>query len=88
MRQVREVLRLKHVCGHSGHRMAAMIGVSRYTVPARGPPDARQRLLPKPERKKVDRGGNGNDECEDGRDEHDSRRMLEPGVEQDEQERP
>ena len=32
MRQVREVLRLKHVCGHSGHQIAAMIGVSRYTV--------------------------------------------------------
>ena len=32
MRQVREVLRLKHVCGHSGHRIAAMVGVSRYTV--------------------------------------------------------
>ncbi len=32
MRQVREVLRLKHVCGHSGHQIAAIIGVSRYTV--------------------------------------------------------
>ena len=32
MRQVREVLRLKHVCGHSGHRIAIMLGVSRYTV--------------------------------------------------------
>ena len=32
MRQVREVLRLKHVCGHSGHRIAAAIGISRYTV--------------------------------------------------------
>jgi transposase len=32
MRQVREVLRLKHVCGHSGHQIAAMVGVSRYTV--------------------------------------------------------
>ena len=32
MRQVREVLRLKYVCGHSGHQIAAMIGVSRYTV--------------------------------------------------------
>ena len=32
MRQVREVLRLKHVCGHSGHQIAAAIGVSRYTV--------------------------------------------------------
>jgi transposase len=32
MRQVREVLRLKHVCGHSGHQIAAMVGVSRFTV--------------------------------------------------------
>ena len=32
MRQVREVLRLEHVCGHSGHRIAAMVGVSRHTV--------------------------------------------------------
>jgi len=32
MRQVREVLRLKHVGGHSGHQIAAMVGVSRYTV--------------------------------------------------------
>jgi transposase len=32
MRQVREVLRLKHACGHSGHQIAAAIGVSRYTV--------------------------------------------------------
>ena len=32
MRQVREVLRLKHICGHSGHQIAAMVGVSRYTV--------------------------------------------------------
>ena len=32
MRQVREVLRLKHVCGRSGHQIAAAIGVSRYTV--------------------------------------------------------
>ena len=32
MRQVREVLRLKHVCGHSGHQIATMVGVSRYTV--------------------------------------------------------
>jgi hypothetical protein len=32
MRQVREVLRLKHVCGHSGHPIAPMAGVSRYTV--------------------------------------------------------
>ena len=29
MRQVREVLRLKHVCGHSGHQIAAMVGISR-----------------------------------------------------------
>ncbi len=32
MRQVREVLRLKHVCGQSGHQIAAMVGISRYTV--------------------------------------------------------
>src|SRR5690242_19338913 len=32
MRQVREVLRLKHVCGQSGHRIAAGVGISRYTV--------------------------------------------------------
>jgi DNA-binding transcriptional regulator LsrR (DeoR family) len=32
MRQVREVLRLKHVCGHSGHQIAIMLGISRYTV--------------------------------------------------------
>jgi transposase len=32
MRQVREVLRLKHICGQSGHGIAAAIGVSRYTV--------------------------------------------------------
>ncbi len=32
MRQVREVLRLTHVCGRSGHQIAAMVGVSRYTV--------------------------------------------------------
>jgi len=32
MRQVREVLRLKHVCGHSGHQIAALVGVSRHTV--------------------------------------------------------
>ncbi len=31
-RQVREVVRLKHVCGHSGHQIAAMIGGSRYTM--------------------------------------------------------
>ena len=27
MRQVREVLRLKHVCGRSGHQIAAAVGV-------------------------------------------------------------
>jgi hypothetical protein len=32
MRQVREVLRLKHVCGRSGHQIAATVGVSRHTV--------------------------------------------------------
>lgn len=32
MRQVREVLRLKHVCGRSGYQIAAAVGVSRYTV--------------------------------------------------------
>jgi len=32
MRQVREVLRLKYVGGHSGLQIAAMVGVSRYTV--------------------------------------------------------
>ena len=32
MRQVREVLRLKYVCGYSGHQIAAMVDVSRYTV--------------------------------------------------------
>ena len=32
MRQVREVLRLKHVCGRSGHQIAAAVGVSRHTV--------------------------------------------------------
>ena len=32
MRQVREVLRLKHVSGHSGHQIAIMLGISRYTV--------------------------------------------------------
>src|SRR6201994_3260671 len=32
MRQVREVLRLKHACGQSGHRIAGAIGISRYTV--------------------------------------------------------
>jgi len=48
----------------------------------------RQWLLPKPERKKIDRGDNGNDEGEHGLDEHDSRRVLEPRIEQDEQECP
>jgi transposase len=32
MRQVREVLRLHHVCGQSGHRIARAVGISRYTV--------------------------------------------------------
>jgi hypothetical protein len=32
MRQVREVLRLKYVYGHSGHRIAVAVGISRYTV--------------------------------------------------------
>src|ERR1700751_6165963 len=32
MRQVREVLRLKHAAGHSARRIAAAIGISRYTV--------------------------------------------------------
>jgi hypothetical protein len=32
MRQVREVLRLKHACGQSGHRIAAAVGISRYTA--------------------------------------------------------
>ncbi|HTI80938.1 MAG TPA: IS21 family transposase [Acetobacteraceae bacterium] len=32
MRQVREVLRLHHVFGQSGHRIAAAVGISRYTV--------------------------------------------------------
>jgi len=32
MRQVREVLRLKHVAGHSERQIAAAIGVSRFTV--------------------------------------------------------
>src|ERR1700748_1082951 len=32
MRQVREVLRLKYLCGQSGHRIAAAIGISRYAV--------------------------------------------------------
>ncbi len=32
MRQVREVLRFKHVCGHSARQIAAAVGVSRYTV--------------------------------------------------------
>ncbi len=49
---------------------------------------ARQRLLTKPEREKIDRGDNGNDEGEHGLDEHDGRRVLEPRVKQAEQERP
>ena len=34
VRQVREVLRLKYVCGcgHSKHQIAVMVGISRYTV--------------------------------------------------------
>ena len=32
MRQVREVLRLKYFSGQSGHRIAAAVGISRYTV--------------------------------------------------------
>ncbi|MBV9357808.1 MAG: IS21 family transposase [Chloroflexi bacterium] len=32
MRRVREVLRLKHVCGQSGHSIAAAVGISRYSV--------------------------------------------------------
>jgi transposase len=32
MRQVREVLRLHHVCSQSGHRIARAVGISRYTV--------------------------------------------------------
>ena len=32
MRQVREVLRLKHVTGHSERRIAAAIGTSRYRL--------------------------------------------------------
>jgi hypothetical protein len=32
MRQVREVLRLKHVAGFSDRRIAAATGISRYTV--------------------------------------------------------
>jgi transposase len=32
MRQVREVLRLKYVCGQSGHSIAAAAGISRYSV--------------------------------------------------------
>jgi hypothetical protein len=32
MRQVREVLRLKHACGQSERRIAGAIGISRYTV--------------------------------------------------------
>jgi transposase len=32
MRHVREVLRLKHACGHSDRQIAASVGISRYTV--------------------------------------------------------
>jgi transposase len=32
MRQVREVLRLKYLCGQSGHRIAVAVVISRYTV--------------------------------------------------------
>jgi hypothetical protein len=32
MRQVREVIRLKYLFGQSGHRIAAAIGISSYTV--------------------------------------------------------
>ena len=32
MRQVREVLRLKHACGQSERQIAAAVGISRYTV--------------------------------------------------------
>src|SRR3954452_22076393 len=32
MRQVREVLRLKHACGPSERRIAAALGIGRYTV--------------------------------------------------------
>jgi hypothetical protein len=32
MRQVREVLRLKYLCSQSGRRIAAAVGISRYTV--------------------------------------------------------
>jgi Homeodomain-like domain len=32
MRQVRDVLRLKYACGHSERRIAAALGISRYTV--------------------------------------------------------
>jgi transposase len=32
MRKAREVLRLKHVAGHSERRVAAAIGVSRHIV--------------------------------------------------------
>jgi hypothetical protein len=32
MRQVREVVRLKHPCGQSGHRIASAVGISRCTV--------------------------------------------------------
>ena len=33
MRQVRDVLRLKHMCGHSGHQVAAMTGIT-WPAPA------------------------------------------------------
>ena len=49
---------------------------------------AQQRLLPKLKCKKVDRGEDGNDEGAHGLDEHDGRRVLEPRIEQAEQERP
>jgi hypothetical protein len=41
----------------------------------------RQWLLSKLERKKIDRGDDGNDEGEHELDEHDNRRVLEPRVE-------
>jgi len=49
---------------------------------------AHQQLFTKLKCKKGDRGNNGNDEGEHGLYEHDSRRVLEPRVEQDEQECP
>jgi len=48
----------------------------------------RQWLSSKSEREKIDRRNDDNDEGEHGFDEHDSRRVLEPRVEQDEQECP